>query len=296
MKPCRETAGVVVGCQARGMAPPEHLWLRLAANGWMPTRVPSVTIQVTQAQRSPQVVETVRSLSSYLGEHLPEVPAYLIDAAGSGGQAPLGLPLPTALAAPLRVGGVAARRGLTVPAFWFEATYVITVAAAHPHPAVRLAAALAAQAEPLVALQKLYSLDVLMYEAHRLAASDLAIVCGSACWNEPASGQWWAAGTSDVGLDQVVAAAAGLRAADLPAFRALRQHECVSTRVGIDGELPRLLRYAGSSLRGRGGAVRSALSTRRGALVHDLGVIRSNLHKIPGFVRRRLAARRSRAA
>jgi hypothetical protein len=65
---------------------------------------------------------------------------------------------------------------------------------------------------------------------------------------------------------------------------------------GIEGALPRLGGLVGSGLAAR---MRRPLWAARGAsaaAVRDAAMIRRNLGKLPGFVRRKLAARRPRSA
>ena len=66
---------------------------------------------------------------------------------------------------------------------------------------------------------------MLLAEAHRLGASDLAIACGT----HPADGDWWVASPSDVLVEGAVARAAGLDPRELPGIRAIARHELLAS-------------------------------------------------------------------
>lgn len=252
-----------------------QLWGRAEGQGWLATAEPRAVVRVAHGHRSPVVIETARSLVEHLGRmglrtELAEERAGVAEAVG--------------------VAGIALPE-LAVPAAWLDAFLLITVTGAGPHPDHRLGAVLDAQAEPLRRAGTKAAPGVLALEAHRLGASDLAIVCG-----EAGSEAWWLVSPSDVAAEMTVARAAGIDPRNLPLFRTLAVHESLPEGVAIDGDLPRLEGLVGSALAAR---VRRATWTARGvraAVVRDAGMIRRNLGKVPNFIRRKLAARRPKAA
>ena len=178
-----------------------------------------------------------------------------------------------------------------VPKFWFESFALITVAAAHPDPGARLAAGLDAQTDSLRRLGNRQPPQALIYEAHRLAPSDLVVVCGHARWNDPGSDGWWLVGRNDVGAEHTVASAAGIDATRLPALRALACHEVLPPPPQLTGSLPELHGYLAPEWQMRVLAARSGADNLRRAVAHDVVMVRRNLGKVPHFLRRRLAAR-----
>jgi hypothetical protein len=176
-----------------------------------------------------------------------------------------------------------------VPCSWFEPFFLITVAAVHPDRRWRIGGVLQAQAELLAQLNPGAPASVLLWEAHRLGASDLAVVCGA----RDGGDAWWTASPSDVLVDGSVAHAVGLDARRLPSIRAIARHELLEAWDGAgsgDGAAP--LRGVE---RGRLGASlleaqeRGALAVRR--VCEDVSLISRNLRKVPHALRRRLAAR-----
>ena len=126
----------------------------------------------------------------------------------------------------------------------------------------------------------------LVWEAHRLGASDLCVACGSAARTGVA---WWVASPSDVALDQAIAAAAGLDTTELPALAALARHEVLPSPPEVRGSLPPLSRYVGAAWRSRMHTAAADVRAFGASAIHDIRMLRRNLGKIPGFVRRRLA-------
>jgi hypothetical protein len=287
---------VVLAWRDGAAAPARALWERLDGLGWLPADPGRIVIQLGQGCRSPLAVETVRSLAGFLRERTLSAPIQILDQAAEADAWAAFDPYDVTAVEPLCVSAVAAKRGLRVPAFWFEPSFLITVAAAHPDAVTRLAGVLDAQADPLRRLRNRYTSGVLAYEAHRLAASDLSIACGTASWNDPASEHWWAVSASDVAVDQAVAAAAGVDATELPVLRGFARHELIGASVEPAGTLPRLRGYVAPRLVASVHAARSRLGASGLAVAHDAALVRHNLHKIPNFVRRRLAARKGGAA
>ena len=252
-----------------------QLWERVAARGWLATSEPRVIVRVADAHRSPLVVETARSLVERLAQ--AGLPTELVD----------GRP---AAFDTVGVTGVALPE-LLVPAAWLDAFLLVTVTGAGPDPDHRLGAILAAQSEPLRWAGTQGPPTALALEAHRLGASDLVVVCG-----EAAGEAWWIVSPSDVAVEIALARVCGVDGRTLPLVRALATHESVPSVGAIEGALPRLDGLLGSALAAR---VRRPLWAARGAgaaAVRDAAMIRRNLGKLPGFVRRKLAARRPKTA
>lgn len=291
-----EHVPVVLGWRDAAAVPPRALWEGVEALAWLPAGAGRFVIQVAQRCRTPLVVETARSFAAFLHERQPTATIEIVDPAAGSGEWGRFAVYDTAVDEPLRVAGVAATRGVRVPRIWFESFHLITVVAAHPDPTTRLAAVLDAQADPLRRLGNAYAFDVLQYEAHRLAASDLSIACGSASWNEPTSEHWWAVSSSDIAVDLALASAAGIDPMRLPTLRTFARHELIATQVALHGALPHLRGYVAPAWMARAQATRARVIDAERTVAHDFMIARRNLDKIPGYVRRRLATRRRGAA
>lgn len=252
-----------------------QLWERVAARGWLATAEPRVVVRVADARRSPLVVQTARSLVDRLAR--AGLRAELLDGR------------PAALET-VGVAGVALPE-VQVPAAWLDAFLLVTVTGVGPDPDHRLGAVLAAQSEPLRWAGTQGPPTALALEGHRLGASDLVVLCG-----EVAGEGWWMVSPSDVAAEIALARVCGIDGSTLPLMRALAAHEALPNVGPIDGVLPRLQGLAASALSAR---VRQPLWAARGvgaAAVRDAAMIRRNLGKVPGFVRRKLAARRPKTA
>ncbi|HLK10811.1 MAG TPA: hypothetical protein VKW76_05485 [Candidatus Binatia bacterium] len=231
--------------------------------GWLRTEGRAAVIQVARRHRTAAVIETARALAGFLAERSP------------------GCRIDPPAERTLRVAGVAMSRGVAVPALWFEPIFLVTVCGVGADGFGRLAGPLAAQAEALAALDGRAGAADCVYEAHRLAASDLVVACGEG---------WCALSPSDVALEQALAAAAGLAWARVPYFRALVRHELVAEPEPVGGELPDLRACVGSAWRARlAAAAAAARATARG-VADDAAAFRRNLRRIPHAVRRRLPA------
>lgn len=272
------------------------LWQSVGKLGWLPEAPSRIVIQVGQSFRSALVVETARCLADFLSDRVPGGVIEVVDPAASSSEWERFRLRDSAIDCTLTLSGIAVPEGLAVPKLWFESFFLITVSAAHPDRAAQLACVLHAQAEPLRRLGNCSTPQELIYEAHRLAPSDLSIACGYARFDESASERWWAVSLSDIAVDQAVASAAGVDPARLPMLRALTRHERITSPAELVGTLPRLDGYLAPAWKAHASAARSGISASQRAVVHDLIMVRRNLHKIPGFIRRRLAARRRGAA
>ncbi len=247
------------------------LWPEADRRGWLHAEGRPVVIQVARSHRTPAVTETARTLAGLLAER----------SAGCRIDPPLDRAF--------RVVGVALPRGVAVPASWFEPIFLVTVCGVGPDAVGRLAGPLAAQAEPLAALDPRAPFADLVYEAHRLGASDLVVACGEG---------WCALGPSDVALEQALAAAAGVAWEELPYLLAIARHEIVPAPAAVTGELPDLRECLGAAWRARIAAAAAAVRGTTRNLADDVAALRRNLGRVPHAIRRRLPARarRRRAA
>ncbi|HET8579914.1 MAG TPA: hypothetical protein VFL31_02870, partial [Nitrospiraceae bacterium] len=220
------------------------LWQNINDLGWLPEQPIRIVIQVGHESLSPVVSETVHALALYLENRLKST-VEVLDAPGSG-YGWKGLPiLAVAKEDVLELSAAVARAPLIVPRFWFSPHFLVTVTGAVPSPTARIAAVLDAQAGVLRRLGNAELAEILVYEAHRLAASDLSVVCGTT----KTSGFWWAIGTNDVAVEQAVAHAAGIEQSGLPWLRALARHELLNPPPAVLGGLPSLHDHAAPAWR-----------------------------------------------
>jgi hypothetical protein len=260
---------------------------RLGELGWLDGAIARAVIHVGSAGRSPLAVETAIAVAVALRERAPALRIELLDLSEPGNDRH-GVPRVT-----LDRDQTVLVRGprgaaVQVPQLWFEPFFLATVAAVHPDRRWRIGGVLQAQAEILAFLNPGAPAGLLLAEAHRLGASDLAIACGS----QPATGDWWIASPSDVLVEGAVARSAGLDPRELPGVRAIARHELVASWEA---------EHTAPDLRGvAAGAVAAAIlaARERGAAVgrrtlEDVGLVTRNLRKVPQALRRRLAARRS---
>jgi hypothetical protein len=248
---------------------------RVESRGWLATTEPRVVVRVAEAHRSPVVVETAWSLVERFTR--AGLPTELLDG-------------PPAIPETIGVTGVMLPE-LRVPAAWLDAFLLVTVTGAGPHPDHRLGAILVAQTEPLRWAGTDGPPTSLALEAHRLGASDLVVVCG-----EAGSEAWWLVSPSDVAAEIALARVCGIDGRMLPLVEALAAHGSVPSVGAIEGVLPRLGGLVGSRLAARMRRPIWAAHGAGAAAVRDAAMIRRNLGKLPGFVRRKLAARRPKSA
>jgi hypothetical protein len=252
-------------------------------------------LQIGARDRSPLVVATAGSLVRFLQERDPQARIELLDPEGRYADWTAQGVLPIGDGESIQVSGIAAAE-LAIPRLWFEAFTLITIAHCVPCPRSRLAGILEAQAEPLRRLRNRHDAAVLAYEAHRLAPSDLAVACGTTRRSDRHSDRWWAVGPSDVGVESVVAAAAGVSPARLPVLRAVARHERVAALEPLGESLPALDGYLAPAWHVSANAARERIAAAARGALRDAIVVRRNLGKIPGFVRRKLASRARGAA
>jgi hypothetical protein len=256
-----------------------------ASLGWLDGATGRAVLHVGAIGRMTLAVETAQALAALLRERAPSLRLEILDPAEDGGEWN-GFPrLAVDRHETVQVQGP---RGITVrvPLLWFESFFLVTVASVHPDRRWRIAGVLQAQAEILAYLNPGMASGVLLAEAHRLGASDLAIACGS----HPTDGDWWVASPNDVLVEGSVARAAGIDPRHLPSIRTIARHELLeSWEATMAG--PELSDLA------RGAAAASVLAAREhGATavrrtLEDARLISRNLRKVPQALRRRLAAR-----
>lgn len=246
-----------------------------------------VVLQVAQANRTPLVLATARSLLARLTVEKRHV--VIVDAGASPTEWEGFVVRTLRSEKTLRVAALAVPHGLVVPQLWCEPFTLLTVTGVGPSPTSRVASILEAQAESLTQLGNDAVPRALIYEAHRLAPSDLAIVAGCDAAKEP----FWAASASDVALEQAVLHAAGVSPTSAPHFRELLRHEIPPPPPHVDGVLPSLGYLAAPEWQVRRATLRSSIRASSHVFVHDFRNLRGNLHKIPAFVRRRVATWRA---
>ena len=256
-----------------------------ASLGWLDGATGRAVLHVGAVGRTTLAVETAQALAALLRERAPSLRLEILDPAEDGGEWN-GFPrLAVDRHETVEVHGP---RGIAVrvPLLWFESFFLVTVAAVHPDRRWRIAGVLQAQAEMLAYLNPGMASGVLLAEAHRLGASDLAIACGS----HPTDGDWWVASPIDVLVEGSVARAAGIDPRHLPSIRTIARHELLESWEATTAG-PELSGLAG------GAAAASVLAAREhGAsavrrTLEDARLVSRNLRKVPQALRRRLAAR-----
>ena len=208
---------------------------RISSLGWLDGTATRTVLHVASGGRSVLAAETAHALAAQLREHAPSMRLDVLDPAERSGEWN-GFPrLAVTREDTVQVRGP---RGVTlhVPRLWFESFCLVTVAAVHPDRRWRIGGVLQAQAEILAYLNPGAPAGVLLAEAHRLGASDLAIACGT----HALQGDWWVASPSDVLVDGAVARAAGIDPRNVPSIRTIARHELLDAweADGAPPELP----------------------------------------------------------
>jgi hypothetical protein len=261
------------------------LLTQVASLEWLDGPAGRAVLHVGASGRSTLAAETALAVAAMLRERAPSLRLEVLDPAEVGGEWN-GVPrLVVDREDTVQVQGP---RGIAVrvPRFWFESFFLVTVAAVHPDRRWRIAGVLQAQAEILAYLNPGMASSVLLAEAHRLGASDLAIACGS----HPTDGDWWVASPNDLLVDGSVARAAGIDPRDLPSIRTIARHELVESweATAPAPELSSLAHGAGTA-RVLAAREQSVTAVRR--TLEDARLVSRNLRKVPQALRRRLAAR-----
>jgi hypothetical protein len=258
---------------------------RTAERGWLDGAARRVVLHVGVAGRCGLAVETAQALAVLLRERAPSGHLEVLDPAEGAGDW-TGVPrLAVAREEAIAVQGP---RGIVVrvPRLWFEPCFLVTVAGVHPDRRWRIGGVLQAQSEILAYLNPGKASSILLSEAHRLAASDLAIACGS----HPTDGDWWVVSPSDVLIEGAVARAAGVEPQTLPSIRTIARHELLGAWDDASA-VTDLSRVTGGSFGANVQAAREHGVTAVRRTLEDARLVSRNLRKVPQAVRRRLAAR-----
>jgi hypothetical protein len=258
---------------------------RAAALGWLDGATSRAIVHVGSCGRSALAVETAQALAAALREHAPGLRVDALDAAAGGGDWNGFGRLSLARGDAVVVRGP---RGvaLHVPKLWFEPFFLVTVAAVRPDRRWRIGGVLQAQAEVLADLNPGAPTGLLLSEAHRLGASDLAVACGT----HAGTGDWWVASPSDVLAEGAVARAAGIDPRDLPGVRTIARHELVASWEAVQ-VAPDLRGVAAGSFGATVLAAREQGMAAGRRTIEDVGLVARNLRKVPQALRRRLSAR-----
>lgn len=264
------------------------LWRQVEDLGWLRGLAPRLVIQIGQTGRSAIVLETARSFVTFLAERVPDIVLAVLDPAAQRsdwGSVPV---RDVAVEDTVCIAGVTAPDGLVIPALWFESYFLVTIAAVGTPFFGRLSSVLEAQAEPLRRLCNPHPLERLIYEAHRLAQSDLVVACGYAHQHHPTSACWWMVSPSDIAVEQVVAGAAGIAPEAHPSLRAIARHEVCTPTPQLCGHLPLLYGYAPPVWQARLHAMWLQMHAWWHVVVHDLRMLRRNVPRLPHIMYRRL--------
>jgi hypothetical protein len=258
---------------------------RVGTPSWSRSAADRFVIHVARKDASPVVAEIARTFVRHLSEMVTRPRIGIIDPAARPGEWAPHTVIPIGGIKRYRVAVARLRAGAAIPALWLEPFSLVTIAGAAPDVRLRLHAALAAQASLLDGEGR--DVDVL-FEAHRLMPSDLAIACGSLTFGDPGSGTWWAASDDDVALEAAVVRASGGRLDTIPHLRHFRRHELIEpSPTDTDETSVRLHGHLASAARTR--VARLGVATRHAGrtLRDDVARAAENLHRIPQFVVRR---------
>jgi len=260
------------------------LLTQAASRGWLDVPAGRAILHVGTSGRSALAAETAQAVVATLRDRVPSLRLEVLDPAEAFGE---WNGVPRLVVDREETGQVQGPRGIMirVPRFWFDSFFLVTVATVHPDRRWRIAGVLQAQAELLAYLNPGMASSVLLAEAHRLGASDLAIACGS----HPADGDWWVASPNDVLVDGAVARAAGIDPRELPGIRTIARHELVeSWEATAPAELSEIA-HGAAAARMLEAREQGATAVRR--TLEDARLVTRNLRKVPQALRRRLAAR-----
>src|SRR5262249_42185162 len=146
-----------------------ELWQDVARLGWFPSNGMPTLVQIAQHCRSAIALETARSLIAVLTGRPGSGWIQILD---PGASADEWYPIPLRHVRSeqrVNLSGVAASRGLSVPALWFEECFIVTIGSPVPSAVGRVSGVLEAQAEVLAQVGNTGHPKILVYEAHRLA-------------------------------------------------------------------------------------------------------------------------------
>jgi hypothetical protein len=262
---------------------------RVVARGWLGGATDRAVLHIGVSGRSRLAVDTAQALATVLRERSPSLHLEVLDPAERGGE-PNGCRRLTLDRDDDDIVEVQGPRGVSVhvPLWWFGSFFLITVAAVHPDRRWRLGGVLQAQAEILAPLNPGVPRGVLLAEAHRLGAPDLAVACGT----HAARGDWWVASSNDVLVEAMVARAAGIDPRKLPSLRTIARHEVLESWDSA-ADLPRLPGLAQEAWTAAVLAARERGVAAGRRSLEDVGRVSRNLRKVPQALRRRLTARTS---
>ena len=265
------------------------LWAEMTRRGWLPSAFRAV-IQLEPGANPGLVLATARSLVDFLRQRSPSTSISLLASGGlseeeksrcaGGVWLEIGLDENHTLASPCLPDGV------RVPALWLQSFCLITISSPGPDRRQRISGPLLAQAMLLRRNNagRLYASE-LACEAHRLASSDLGIVCGS----NPDDRQVWMVSTDDVALELAVERAAGLQAGTLPMLKCLAQHQIVDVNgAEIEGQIPDWRSLATPTWQFILVSSLYAVARFSADLGRDLRLVEDNWWRVPRFLRKRL--------
>lgn len=276
---------VIAGCGGDQVL--RDLLLAAADGGWFDCSASRVVIEARGAEQNPAAARTARTLAAFLSESGRFESVYIAGLPSATGP-PSTIGVDTRASQLIRVAAPLSVDGLLIPRDWFEHDYVVAVDACRRSAWGEISGSLNAQAESLRRLGNRLDCDSLVYEGHRLASPDVAIVCGHTTPDQVPSHQWWAIGTSDVAVELALADAAGVEPRTLSSIKALSRHGLLPDHVALIGELPFLGEYHAPTWRRFVKPVYTAVTRFWAALRRDVSRSRRNLHKIPRAVSRRL--------
>ena len=274
-----------------------HFWAKIEQHGWLDCETQCIVVQIGPSSACELVQKTAASLLDFLHERCPEQELNLID-----GNAMLDSTRQRWGDRVVRPPHLSEERiiltspcfpdGVSAPTLWLQPLFLITLCSLEPDALGRLSGFLRAQAAilPRNTLEAHLYYDEMIYESHRLAASDLGIVCGPVSRQHPQATAFWAASPNDIALELTLARAAGLQPQDLPHLRFLKRHEIIPyDHVGLEGEWPQLEGYASPvwkvwTARLWWGAVRKVW-----AVLSFADTTRDNLRRLAPYLRRRVS-------
>lgn len=215
-----------------------HLWEEIGRRGWLRAAPSHTVIQIGPEWKGTWVRDTARLLVRFL-----RLGNRTVSVVGVEAYKTFALELETAVGEVawldlrsddrIRLMSPCLRAGVEVPLRWLQPFELITLTGIGPDARFRLSGLMRAQVLGLSRSpypNHVYD-EELMYEAHRLAASDLGIVCGQ--------DSTYLVSADDVALEIATARALGLRPESLPHLRFLARHEAIAfDDVQIEGELP----------------------------------------------------------
>jgi hypothetical protein len=266
--------------------PVESWWHDLGGRGWLPDdpQLP-IVIYLAGAHSRPRSIATARSLLAFLRARMPSAAIEVLDPRGTLGEWPDVSLVDLETRARRRVDSPCIAGGVDIPDRWLNAFHLITIAGAAPDPRYGVAALLTAQSE-LLADASGRDVDR-VFEAHRLLAPDLGIVCGAVMFDSEASSAWWAASPDDIALDCSIAAAAGAEPRALPHVAYIARHAAIATSARASADPPRLAGYSCGTAAVRLARTREAVRHVVASIGTDARLAARNLHRIPEFVQRR---------